>query len=1611
MNRLPSAHPPPEQLRAFAEGRVGPGETDVIEGHLRDCPTCCEALESTPDDALVSLIRSAGRSTYPGAARAVVPTTHAPRPAPARPAVPGYEVLRELGRGGMGVVYLARQLGLGRPVALKMLLAGAHADVAQLARFRTEGEAIARLRHTNIVQIHDTGVHDGLPYFALEYVEGGSLADRVGSAPQPPREAAALVEVVARAVEAAHREGIIHRDLKPANILLARDPCANGGAPGLAGFVPKVTDFGLAKWVEQGEGLTQTGTLAGTPAYMAPEQAAGRHREVGPATDVYALGAILYEMLTGRPPFQGGSVLETLDQVRNAEPVPPRRLLPRLPRDLETICLKCLEKEPAKRYPSARALADDLGRFGRGEPIRARPVGPAGRAWKWARRHPALASLLALVAFTVLAGSATSTYYGVEASRRAAEAEAAKGSALALADEKQQALDQARHARRESDRRAAALTFREGLAECESGEVAKGMFTLLDAWEMAPEDDVEFRRVVRTNLAAWRWQLPVLRGVVTHGRGGPIWLALLGPEGKAFATRGDQYVQVWDTQTAAPVGPPSVARKGESIRAVTPDGTVFGRRPDGRYFFRPLNGKTADDQLLPAWVGAIEDVRPERKGPGATGLLVRGPLPESRFVAFWHLERRRKDPVLVPHTNDMFYYVTRDRGGREVLAVFRSDRGRTGSTPRAEFWDLGTGRRLPGFTPPRGGEGPWVSWDGRTILSVSSFKGFRYSVVGGGVDGSVRWWDPGTGRPVGAPWQPRRPAWFSELSGDGSVLASWGRDNRVRLYELATGLQRGGDVVLDVADRASPFPVFFPTPDGATVLATGRTRTACLWETRHLRPQASLAASPRSPPARLNDPFPAARAAFSPDGRAALVCSRPDSDAGWLTDVRRGLPRGRPLRHSHLFNPTFSPDGKLVVTLSHNHAFGGEPVARVWDASTGEPRTPPLLNPKYLHGAAFSPDGKTLALGGPGGAWLWDVPGARLRAALPEATAASQLAFSPDGRYLATGCRAGWPGVGAGVRLWHGPTGRPVGEFVSTKGDVNWLTFADGGRALLAFTGAGELYRLDTRTGRPRGQPLLLPRQTGAAFSADGSRLATVDLGGAVRQWETATGRPVGPPMVPPHRTVSLRYGPDGGCLATLCEDEGVRLWDSRTGLPLGPPLLHSSLVLAVSFSPDGRSVLTATDGGRTHVWPVPEPVADDRERMTRWLQVASGMVRRDGEVELQDAETWRRRREEFSRRWPDPDPALAISSGPGEWHDRRARDAEEDGSTTAALRHLDSLIGLRPREWSGYARKGRAYAQAGALDLAAKAYDRAEAVGRGEVRDWYRHRAAALRLAERWESALWYQERLVKSGADDWQAYADRAELYGRLGRTAEQEADLGRAAARDPTPEFLARLAQRKAEQGAWEEAVRLYARAAGRGELPVAEVHRQALACLKAGEVAVYRQLCARLVASAADLGPWPAYHAAAPLAGVCVLGPDALADWGSALGLVEKGLTDLAELEKTPDLRERYRPTRYALLSARGAVLYRAGRYREAADALKAAVGVHGGGGTTRDGVFLALAHHRLKDARGAAGWLKKAEGAGPPGRGFSWEALERELLLREARSLLGPGPRPTLGRGK
>ncbi|HTM55455.1 MAG TPA: protein kinase [Pirellulales bacterium] len=445
---LMSACPSDETLAVLlADGLAAP-DRDALAEHVEGCAVCQKKLarlsEVSADPAwqrsadleplneteqeIVRRLKRAWRSSPPFRSDPGDTTVFrardaaAPPPTGEWPVVPGYEIVGVLGHGGMAVVFKALHLALQRVVALKMLKDWARAGEKELARFRAEADVIARLQHPNIVQIYDVGDVAGRPYFALEYIADGTLSQHLKGAPQPARLAAQFAEVLARAVQAAHTNGVVHRDLKPANILLvfdeatsARDDKATRPQDAIAAegrlltAAPKIADFGVAKCVSgdskaplAGTGLTVTGDLLGTPSYMAPEQAAPTGPPVGPAADIYALGAILYELLTGRPPFKGATLFDTVLQVLHSEPVSVTSLQPTVPRDLETICHKCLRKEPRHRYPSASELADDLQKFLRGKSIKARPRGAVEKVWRWVREHPVPTGLVAAGALTPL---------------------------------------------------------------------------------------------------------------------------------------------------------------------------------------------------------------------------------------------------------------------------------------------------------------------------------------------------------------------------------------------------------------------------------------------------------------------------------------------------------------------------------------------------------------------------------------------------------------------------------------------------------------------------------------------------------------------------------------------------------------------------------------------------------------------------------------------------------------------------------------------------------------------------------------------------------------------------------------------------------------------------------------------------------------------------------------------------------------------------------------------------------------------------------------------------------------------------------------------------------
>jgi WD40 repeat protein len=1197
--------PPADRLLALLDGAAGP-ERDALEAHVEGCVDCQGALErlcgpaETPRAAargLSFLSRLKERPPVAGDG----PTWRPPGPALPRevavPRVDGYEVLGELGRGGMAVVYKARHLRLGRLVALKVLPVGAHAGPEAAARFRREAEALARLQHPNVVQVHEAGEQGDRPWLALELVEGGSLAQRLAGRPLPPTEAARLAELIARAVQAAHEAGVVHRDLKPANVLLT--PAGD----------PKVTDFGLARGPGDAD-QTGTGAVLGTPQYMAPEQAAGHSHRAGPAADVWALGVVLYELLAGRPPFQGQSALDTLRRVERDDPLPPGRYRPGVPRDLETVCLKCLEKAPHRRYPSAAALADDLRRFQAGMPVSARPLSPAGRLARWARRHPAVAALSAAVAAVALAGAAAVAWQwrAAVAARGQAEATARQeADARALAEETARREADARALaegrRREAVRLLVGLSAERHLDLCARGEVPLGLFGLADdlrqALADAPDETADLRHAIRLNLSAWRPRLHTLEEAVDLGT--QITNGGLTPDGEtAYALFADGTVRLW-APDGAPLGPPLRLAGPVRAVAVSPDRRRAAAACGSEaVVWDVASGRPIGGPLRHA--GGVVAVAFSRDGR----LVATGGL--DRTARLWRADGGEAVGSPLEHTGPVFCLDFSPDGSRLVTGGGRSVR----------LWAVDTGRPV-GEPLPLGGP---------VRLVLFSPDGSAFAAAVGAVNpgsGAVRVFAADSGQARGKAAQFRAPVTALAFSPDGRLLVAGSADGTARLLDVATGAALGGPLRHAGAVTAAAFDPdgsCFATAATAAARGPGPGGEARLWEAPSGRPLGAPLAHPDRPLGLAFTRGGHALRTAAADGRLRLWALAPGRPGGGP------LPAGEPQTAA-----AFTSDGQALLTE------GVMGVVRRWDALTGEARgkTPTPAGLRFA-GAALGPHGRALLPLNGGGARLWDL--AAGRAAGPPLTFAdrpgarpSALALGPDGR---TALLAAPDGA---VQAWDAEAGESRGALTPPGPHLFALAFAPDRRSFLAGRRDGTAQRHDAATGAALGPPLRHTRPVVAvAFSGDGLLARTKTEGGAPHLWDLAAGReaPVGLPLRGGERVVD--FSPDGRLAVTAADDGGVRLWDRVTGLPVGPPLGEDTAppvppLAPVSgdpgpwlFSPDGRALAFRRDG-RVRLWRVPAADGEAPERLTPRLEVLTGLARGDGGARPLSAAEWEERR------------------------------------------------------------------------------------------------------------------------------------------------------------------------------------------------------------------------------------------------------------------------------------------------------------------------------------------------------------------------------------------------
>jgi WD40 repeat protein len=1124
-----------------------------------------------------------------------------------------YELLEEIARGGMGVVYKARQVSLNRMVALKMILAGQLASVQDVQRFQTEAEAAANLDHPNIVPIYEVGEHEGQHYFSMKLIEGGSLAQHIGRFRADVKASARLLARVARAAHYAHQRSILHRDLKPANILLD------------AKNQPHVTDFGLAKRVEDGGTLTQSGAIVGTPPYMSPEQARAE-KGLSTAVDVYSLGAILYEMLTGQPPFRADTPLNTIMQLLEREPAHPLRLNPTADRDLATICLKCLDKEPARRYGSAAALADELERWLGGEPIQARPVPVWERAWKWARRRPAIAALLALVALSTVLGLG-----GILWQWRQAEVARFQAAQKALDEEKaRRRAEQAQKEEESARQKAVAERNRaEGLRLAAQAELVRpsnpGLALLL-----AIEGRRRYHHLLTNNaLYAALDECREMRTLLGHE--GEVVSACFSKDGRRVLTgSADNTARLWDAAT----GKELLVLRGHEAPV------VFALlSPDGRRLLTVCSANYSRNDRM--FSSGVQKQKPTAHlWDAATSRLIAHWHPGTTDEREWHSigspfnaafrsDSRRVAtcfgfyPDCAPQIHDAetgaqlrllqghhkpVVWIDFSPDGKQVVTASLDE--------TANIWDAETGKLLHTLKGHTCGVAFAIfSPDAKRVLTLGDGRKYRFAANrnGGGISSGSgntsrmenivgRVWDAATSQELTA------LRWHSRLKGF-AATAAFNPDGR---HILTAGIR--GSTVSDFDSSANLHPniwdaatgkllVSLPgeernveygafSPDGLRVVTAGKDKTARIWDAQTGQELAVL----------RGHGGPVHHAVFRSDGGQVLTASDDGTARLWEARLEFSTLKREWLS---VWPGVFSPDGRRLYLPppTPSHEF----TARMLDTRTGAllASTP---GEKWYSPACFSPDGRHLltssleAMGGPPPSfWLLTL------AATPQPQAvAAQLAWIDFLDQFMTIVRPG-----KSVHLLDATTLKERFALQDHDDAVNSFAFSPDSLQVVTADGSARLW--DVATGK------LLRRLAGdkdhvirfAAFSPDGRYLVTTSM--------DAKGRPTGPiaegvdtegrKVIEPQSiydvwlwdrkkggkprllnghggTVSAAvFSPDSTRLATISYDRTIRLWDVAGGQQLFLMEGHSQPASCVAFSPDGRRLITGSDDKSVRVW------------------------------------------------------------------------------------------------------------------------------------------------------------------------------------------------------------------------------------------------------------------------------------------------------------------------------------------------------------------------------------------------------------------------------------------
>ncbi len=1076
------------------------------------CPSCAYASALTAS--------SDGEGTRP------ISLHDIPKPGEKVAYVGDYEILETIAQGGMGVVYKARQKKPNRLVALKMLLGGKHASPSHQRRFLEEPELAAKLQHPNIVPIYEVGEHGGLPYFSMEFVAGSDLATLTREQPLPPRRAAGYLRTVAEAVHYAHQRKLLHRDLKPANILIGPDDR------------PRITDFGLARQVDVESGQTLSGDMLGTPGYLPPEQVSVKHGAVTQSSDVYSLGAVLYHLLTGRPPFLAGSLAETLQLVLKSEPVALRTLNPALPRDLETICLKCLEKEPSRRYGSAKELAEELVRFLAGQPIKARPVSYSERVAKWYRREPVVAGLVSTVITIFLVGFALTFWQWREAK-------------LNAAGERRQ--------RTRSEKLLARMSVEQAQSLMAVGYPARALAHLADTVRRTPDDRV----AVATLVSALDALGPVSQPHIRFEQDCPLRSAQFSPTGgRSLTISTDGKARVWDTGT------------GKAVRELAHESAYVlcgVMLDDQRVVTATTNGMlhywdAAEGRLLKEVQAHKEPIHCLRASPDgrwlataagntaslwevATGNAVGNALIHKGAVASLEFSPDSKRLVTASWDGVASIIETGSAQGRRQdlqhenclqVAKFSPD-GRLVATGMADgsvcLWNSQTGELVRQWHPHR---------EAVIALDFSPVTNFLLTASS---DATAQLWRIPSGEPLGPSFKHEESITAASFSPDGNKVATASSDGTVWVWHIAKSaapaapLYHGGPVLSACFD-----------PAGSRLLTASEDATAVIWPIP----------SPR-PPANHLGPPTALCCAFAADGRR-LAVGRSDGTVE-VVDPAKPDSGGECLKgdESAVVSVTFSADGRLL--LAAHQDFRG----RLW--RLGSTNSSPLVLARHkddILATAFSPDGNCLVTASRDGrACVRDTGTGKLRFEVRHTEAIYCAAFSPDNRLLATASAdrcARVVEVRTGLPLFDCPLEAPVLQVAFSPDARRFVTASEDGtvRVWNAITGRNPI--------------TLLGHEDAvyfAGFSPNSALLITAAKDRTARLWDVVRGGLAVPVLRHDGPVSSAAFSTDGHWVITAAEDGAVRVWSTEDGRMAGRPLLHPAPVVWADFSPSGLGIAT----------------------------------------------------------------------------------------------------------------------------------------------------------------------------------------------------------------------------------------------------------------------------------------------------------------------------------------------------------------------------------------------------------------------------------------------------